>query len=58
MIERPSLYHFRYIGRVLYPEEDTLARFLPWLGGRGGSTETLFSERGSMVTLQQVAENQ
>lgn len=33
-------------GSVLYREEDTLARFLAWLGGRGGSTETLFSERG------------
>jgi len=33
-------------GRVLYREEDNLARFLAWMGGRGGSTETLLSERG------------
>jgi hypothetical protein len=32
--------------RVLYREEDKLTRFLGWLGGRGGSTETLFSDRG------------
>lgn len=33
-------------GRVLYQEEDTLARFLAWIGGRGGNTETFFSDRG------------
>ncbi|MDA8126313.1 MAG: hypothetical protein M0009_14135 [Deltaproteobacteria bacterium] len=33
-------------GRVLYREEDTLARFLAWLGGRGGSRGTFFSEQG------------
>jgi hypothetical protein len=33
-------------GCVLYREEDKLTRFLAWLGGRGGSTETLFSQRG------------
>lgn len=32
--------------RVLYREEDKLTRFLAFVGGRGGSTETLFSDRG------------
>jgi hypothetical protein len=32
--------------RVLYREEDNLSRFLPFVGGRGGSTETPFSDRG------------
>lgn len=31
---------------VLYREEDELTRFLAFVGGRRGSTETLFSDRG------------
>lgn len=32
--------------RVLYREEGSLSRFLAFVGGRGGNTETLFSDRG------------
>ncbi len=32
--------------RALYREEGNLSRFLAFIGGRGGNTETLFSDRG------------
>ncbi|OQA32191.1 MAG: hypothetical protein BWY57_02154 [Betaproteobacteria bacterium ADurb.Bin341] len=43
------------LGQELYREENTLARFVAWLGGRGGETSTMVSERGQATLKGQVA---
>lgn len=42
------------LGQELYREENTLARFVAWLGSIGGETTTLVSERGQATLKGQV----